>query len=74
MLSRTCTSLLADSLRSAGRISGRRFSPSYFSEGEKRRPEMRLKRRPEMRLALRRLPGWALKKKILMQNNYHNDI
>ena len=24
------------------RISGRRFSPSYFSEGEKRRPEMRL--------------------------------
>ena len=30
-----------NSLRRARRISGRRFSP-YFSEGEKRRPEMRL--------------------------------
>ena len=31
------------SLRSARRISGRRFSPSEISEGEKRRPEMRLR-------------------------------
>ena len=48
---------LAYSLRSARRISGRRFSPSekYFSEGEKRRPEMRL--------ALRRLSCLQSKRK-----------